>query len=54
MVFHYIRSKNALKALLEKIVWKTLFSQEIRDVYGKTMLYTFFNAEFSNINIVCP
>ena len=37
VVFHYIGPKNALKALLVKIVCKTLFSQEIRDLYGKTM-----------------
>ena len=44
--------KNAYFAVIVKIVCKTLFSEEIRVFYGKTMFQTNFYAEFSIINIV--
>ena len=37
MVFHYMWPQNALKAVIVKIVCKTLFSQELRDLYEQTM-----------------
>ena len=49
-----MRPKYALYAVIVKIVYKTLFSEELRVFYGNTMLQTCFYAEFSIIDIVCP
>ena len=45
---------KCIKTVIVKIVCKTLFSQELRDLYEQTMFKTVFNAVVSVINIVCP